>query len=165
MKAITKISLCTAALALLITATTDPLTLAAAHDPPGSPKLDHLLQEWLDAWNSHDDDRILAVFTDDIFYEDLVLMPDIHNSAQLRAFADAVFTAIPDAFFTVERGFISGDRGLIEGTFSGTDVGVLGTGKPFAVRFTVALEVHGGKISRESDYYDFATILRQIGAL
>jgi hypothetical protein len=49
--------------------------------------------------------------------------------------------------------------------FTGTDVGLYKTGKRFAVRGVAVIEVHGRLISRNSDYYDFAKVLRQLGLL
>jgi hypothetical protein len=44
-------------------------------------------------------------------------------------------------------------------------VGSYQTGKKYSVRGVTVLDVHGHKISRNLDYYDLATILRQLGLL
>jgi ketosteroid isomerase-like protein len=49
--------------------------------------------------------------------------------------------------------------------FSGTDKDVFKTGKKFSVRGVSVIEVREGKISRCLDFYDSATIMRQVGVL
>ena len=39
------------------------------------------------------------------------------------------------------------------------------TGKNFSVRGVSVFEVRGGKISRYKEFYDVATIMRQVGML
>jgi predicted ester cyclase len=48
---------------------------------------------------------------------------------------------------------------------SGTDKGVYKTGKKFKVRGVSIITVKNGKISRSLDYYDAATIMKQVGLL
>jgi steroid delta-isomerase-like uncharacterized protein len=122
-------------------------------------------QSWCDAWNSHDVSRVLAVFTDDVFYEDVTFGLTVHGSAQLRDFARFFFTAVPDLHIQCTTTFVSGRHGSIEWIFSGTDVGVFKTGKTFTVRGGSVIEVRGQQISRNSDYYDAATMMRQVGLL
>jgi ketosteroid isomerase-like protein len=56
-------------------------------------------------------------------------------------------------------------HGTIEWIFGGKDVGVFKTGKPFAVPGVSVIEFRDGKISRNLDYYDAATIMKQVGVL
>jgi steroid delta-isomerase-like uncharacterized protein len=60
-----------------------------------------------------------------------------------------------------------GHKGFIEWIFSGTDAnpGLHGTGKKFSVRGVSVVEIEGRRIARETDYWDLATLLRQIGLL
>lgn len=128
-------------------------------------RADNIGQRWCDAWNSHDVSRVLAVFTDDVFYEDVTFGLAVHGSAELRDFAQFFFTAVPDLHLQCTTTFVAGRHGSIEWVFSGTDVGVFKTGKRFSVRGGSVIEVRGHKISRNSDYYDAATIMRQVGLL
>jgi steroid delta-isomerase-like uncharacterized protein len=124
-----------------------------------------LLQAEFDAWNSHDPDALVALFTEDVVYEDVTLGVVNHGTAELRAFAEGVFTAIPDVNFPVVSSVLKGGHGFVEWIFNGTDVGLYGTGKTFSLRGASIIEVHGEKIARQSDYWDLATLLRQIGLL
>jgi ketosteroid isomerase-like protein len=55
--------------------------------------------------------------------------------------------------------------GWVEWTFSGTDKGLYKTGKKFSVRGASVFQLRGGKFSTNKDYYDAATIMKQVGAL
>ena len=50
-------------------------------------------------------------------------------------------------------------------TFSGTDKGMFKTGKKFSVRGVSILTLKNGKISHNVDYYDAATVMKQLGLL
>ena len=69
----------------------------------------------------------------------------------------------------VEGASRAGDRATAEWSFSGTNEGLVpdrgAAGKAFAVRGSTAYELEGEKIRRSSNYYDHATIMRQVGAL
>jgi len=130
-------------------------------------KADHLavIDAWVAAWNSHNPDALAALFTADALYEDLALGAVSNGTDQIRAFAQSAFTAIPDLKVEFLQGHLKGGHGTIEWVFSGTDVGVYKTGKKFSVRGASVIDVHGQKISRTSDYYDLATILRELALL
>lgn len=137
----------------------------AASSDGGDSNARQIGQGWCDAWNSHDVDRVLAVFTDDVFYEDVTFGLTAHGRAEMRDFAQFFFSAVPDLHLQCTRTFVNEGRGSIEWIFSGTDVGVFKTGKKFSVRGGTVIEVKGRKISRNSDYYDAAAIMRQVGIL
>jgi ketosteroid isomerase-like protein len=60
---------------------------------------------------------------------------------------------------------IQDGHGSIEWVFSGTDAGMFKTGKQFSVRGVSIVTVKNGKISRNVDYYDAATLMKQLGLL
>jgi steroid delta-isomerase-like uncharacterized protein len=54
----------------------------------------------------------------------------------------------------------------MSGTHKGDLPGIPATGKRFSsVRGSTILELDGGKIRREADYWDAATFMKQIGLL
>jgi steroid delta-isomerase-like uncharacterized protein len=128
---------------------------------------DHLAvaQGWVDAWNSHNPDAVVAVFTEDALYEDVPFGLVSHGVVEIRAFAESFFTVVPDLHIELVNSSLKGGHGTIEWIFSGTDRGIYKTGKKFAVRGVTVIEVQGSKLSRNSDYYDLATMLRQFGLL
>jgi hypothetical protein len=49
--------------------------------------------------------------------------------------------------------------------FGGKDVGVFKTSKPFEVQGVIVTEVRGSRISHNLDYYDAATVMKQVRKL
>lgn len=121
------------------------------------------IRAWVAAWNSHDADRVAAVFTPDAFYEDLPFGAKSHGTAEIRAFAQGFFDAVPDLGVNLLLGNLEDGHGTIEWEFFGTDKALFGTGKKFLVRGVTVIDTDKGLISRNSDYYDLAKILRDLG--
>ena len=141
------------------------LAAAASPDRTAAATGSTIAAKWIAAWNSHDPDKMLAVFTDDVFYEDVAYGEVSHNHAELRKFAADEFDAVPDLELKLVRASINNGHGTIEWSFSGTDKGIYKTGKRFTVRGVSVIDVHNGKIARSLDFYDSGTIMRQLGVL
>ncbi len=147
------------ALVVLLVVAVSPVARAAGdHDAA-------VAEEFIAAWNSHDPDKMIALFTDDVFYEDVAFGEVSHGHAELRKFAASEFEAAPDLELKLVRADVHGGYGSIEWAFSGTDKGIYKTGKKFSVRGVSVIEVRHGKIARSLDFYDSATIMRQLGVL
>ena len=134
----------------------NPQTASQKHD---------IAESWISAWNSHDPDKLTAAFTPDVTYEDVPFGAVNHGSAELRKFAASEFEGSPDLHVELASSSIEGEHGSIEWTFSGTDAGMFKTGKKFSVRGVSIVTVKNGKISRNIDYYDVATLMKQVGLL
>ena len=120
---------------------------------------------WITAWNSHDVVKWATHFTPDVYYEDVTFGEISRGSAEAQKFAASFFTDVPDLKLELADSSIEGNHGSIQWILSGTDKGVFKTGKPFKVRGVSIITVDHGKISRSIDYYDLATIMKQVGAL
>ncbi len=132
--------------------------------------VERVLEGWARAWSSHDLEQLLALFTDDCTYEDVTFGVINRGKAQLRAFAEGVFAGVPDFTVEITSRVVAGDRAAMEWLMSGTHrgdfPGMPATGKRFAgLRGVTVLELEGGKIRRNSDYWDAATAMRQVGLL
>jgi steroid delta-isomerase-like uncharacterized protein len=141
---------------------------AAAMPQNGKPNMDTgsaVAGKWIAGWNSHNPDKMLPLFTDDILYEDVAFGEVSHGKAEVRKFILSEIEAVPDLELKLVRSDIHDGHGTIEWTFSGTDKDVVKTGKKFSVRGVSVIEMREGKISRNLDFYDAATIMRQVGAL
>lgn len=117
------------------------------------------------AWSSHDADKVVAFYTDDIAYEDVPLVRTSHGKAELRKFVGDTFAAFPDLKVEVVKSLICHGHGVSEVVWSATDKGYLKTDKKFSIRMVSVFEIRKGKISRNEDFYDLASIMRQLGAL
>ena len=128
-----------------------------------------VLDRYRDAWNNHDVDAVLEFFTDDGVYEDVTVARVNRGKAEIRAFVEETFAVFPD--FQVEDGPVildpSGRYGL-EWTMSGThegDTAIPATHKRFSLRGASGGEFVGDKITRNSDYWNMAEFLAQVGIL
>ena len=140
--------------------------IAAPSDTKSSTDRDAAVAEkWIAGWNSHSPDKILALFTDDIFYEDVAFGEISHGQAEVRKFFLSELEGVPDLELKLMRADIHDGHGTIEWMFSGTDKDVFKTGKKFSVRGVSVIDMRGRKISRNLDFYDVATIMRQVGVL
>jgi len=124
-----------------------------------------LAEQWIAAWNSRNPDQLLHIFTSDVFYEDVAFGEANHGSAELRKYAADYFEAVPDLELKLLHASIHNGHGTIEWLLTGTDKGMFKTGKRFSVRGVSVIDVREGKIFRNLDFYDAATIMRQVGLL
>jgi steroid delta-isomerase-like uncharacterized protein len=138
-----------------------PLQTKSGNPPvPPSPA-----ENWIAAWNSHDTAKWATYFTPDIYYEDVTFAEISRGLEEGKKFAGEFFEAVPDLELELEGSSIEGNHGSIQWVLSGTDKGVYKTGKKFKVRGVSIITVKNGKISRSLDYYDAATIMKQVGLL
>ena len=140
-------------------------TGAAAGDKSSSSPEAAIAETFIAAWNSHKAETMLPLFTDDVFYEDVAAGEVNHGKAELRKFAASEWDAVPDLELKLIRASIHDGHGTIEWVFSGTDKAAFNTGKKFSVRGVSVIEVRYGKISRALDFYDMASVMRQVGVL
>lgn len=123
-------------------------------------------EKYMAAW-SNDIEKLMPFFTEDVVYEDVTFGVVNHGKMELRKFALDFFKAFPDTRFTVTSVVISGNHAAVEWTLTGTQKGdmpgIPATNKPISVRGVSMMEFRNGKVSRDSDYWDMATLRRQVG--
>jgi len=151
----------TLAFAALLLAISLPLHSTGGNPAATSPVVD----SWIAAWNSHDPAKWATYFTADIYYEDVTFGEISRGSAEASKFAAGFFSDVPDLKLELADSSIEGNHGSIQWILSGTDKGVFKTGKLFKVRGVSIITINHGKISRSIDYYDLATIMKQVGVL
>lgn len=132
------------------------------------------IEQWIkgeeEAWSSQDVEKILSFYTDDCIYEDLAVGKINYGKEEIRAFIMDGLKAFPDLKVETKSFFASGDHVCIEGVMSGTYMGDIpglppANGKSFSVRGAHICELRGGKAMRVTDYYDMASVNRQLGLL
>ena len=128
-----------------------------------------VLDDWATSWSSHNTGKLVSLFTDDCVYEDVTFGVVNHGKKELQAFADGVFAGVPDFKIELTARFASGTSAGMEWVMSGTHKGdfpgMPATGKRFSTRGVTILELQAGKIRRNSDYWDAASVMRQVGLL
>jgi len=93
------------------------------------------LDQFLNAWNAHDVDRIVSFFSDDCTFH-ASIGPELMGATyvgrgEVRRGVAAFLERFPDGRFEDVSGFVAGDRGASEWTFvtagpDGTEVSVRG---------------------------------------
>lgn len=82
------------------------------------------LEDFVEAWNNHDIDTIMAYMSDDCVFETgggTASHGTRYQGAEaVRARFIQVWTDIPDSHFGEARHFVSGNRGLSEWIYTGT---------------------------------------------
>ena len=112
-----------------------------------------VLEAFIDAFNAHDVDAIMACFADDCVME----MPRgpapggrrLVGKAEVREGVRSRFEGIPDVRYDDGRHWACGDRAVSEWTLRGTQR----TGEPIEVRGCDLLELSGGLIRRKDSFW------------
>jgi steroid delta-isomerase-like uncharacterized protein len=112
-----------------------------------------LLEAFLDAFNAHDVDAIMACFTEDCVMD----MPRgpapggrrLVGKQAVREGVQSRFDGIPDVRYEDDRHFVCGDRAVSEWTIRGTQV----SGESIEVRGCDLFELADGKISRKDSFW------------
>jgi steroid delta-isomerase-like uncharacterized protein len=126
-------------------------------------------QQWVDFWNNQDVATAFDVFTEDIMYEDITLGLHASGADEFQAFARGVFAGFPISSFELGQSACQGQQGFFEWTWSAEDgrvdtpgSGFCGTGESFTVRGVTFIEIQGNRISHNADFWDLATVLKQL---
>ncbi len=112
----------------------------------------------VDAWNSHDVERICAFFHDDFENHQMPLPPVIGLDAYRRHLAEW-FAAYPDLRIGIVTLFAEGDLVCLETEASGTPERSFYGVEPTPGRENRALDVlelRDGRVARQRGYWDFS---------
>ena len=140
-----------------------------------------IAESWAEAWSTRDIEKtqaLLADFvTDDCHYEDVTFDLVFRGKEELKSFADWFMTGVPDLRVEIRSACGSENRVAFEWTMFGTNANSFGaaapphllsippTGKSFEVRGCSMVELQGDKVKRQLDYWDMATLMKQVGLL
>ncbi len=124
-----------------------------------------VIEKFFAAWNSNDADKAAAYFSEDAVYEDVAAGQIKRGRAEVREWVEGAVVAVENFKLEIVSSSFHKGHGVVEWVWSGTDKGLLKTGKKFSVRGVSVYEIRGGKISRYKEFYDFATVMRQVGLL
>lgn len=116
-----------------------------------------LVHDLVAAISSHDAEKIASLFTEDCFYEDVALAGVMRGREALKAGYNEIFAGIPDFKLELESLFIAGNWVGSQWVMTGTPT----TGKYFSARGASISELRGGKVKRNTDYYDPALLLQR----
>ena len=112
-----------------------------------------LLERMLDAFNRHDLETIMSMFTDDCVFES-PRGPDpwgrrFVGKAEVGDGLGARFRGIPDVHYEDGGHFVAGDRGVSEWTLTGTTV----DGESLRVRGCDLWAFDGDRVARKDSFW------------
>lgn len=150
--------------------------MAETHTEPG---LDpafaaDFAERWQAAWNSHDPERLLALMTEDIVYDDAAWPRTMRGHGDVREFLSSAWRATPDLEFRLTEGpfVMPGEpKAAFYWTGTGTFTGPLDppgfapTGERIEFDGFDLHEYRDGRVSRLRIVFDMLDVSRQIGLM
>ena len=131
--------------------------------------VEKLYRKYIAAWLARDIEAVVSFFVEDCIYEDVALGALNRGKSEVRTFVQATLTAIPDFKIELKSVFATVDRlaseWIMTGTQTGDFPGLPATGKSFSVPVASIMEFQNGKIRRNTDYWNLASFLQQVGAM
>jgi len=129
-----------------------------------------LVKDFFAAWNSRDPEKIARCYADDGIFEEVPTGKVFRGKNELIATFKNIFIDYPDLKCEQRAAFYSQNAVCGEFVMSGThapstDPAVPVTGKHISVRVAYIIELQKDKVKRHTDYFDGATIGRQLGLM
>ena len=124
------------------------------------------------AYNEKDWDAVKRIVTPGLVYDEVSTNRKAQGVDDVITLMKGWATAFPDSKATFEDAHVSGNTVILELTWRGNHTGVLrtpagdvpATGKPIEMRACQIIDVADGKTRQIRQYFDIATMMKQIGA-
>jgi steroid delta-isomerase-like uncharacterized protein len=113
-------------------------------------------------------DAVLAYYTEDVYFEDVTVPEPCLGKAAMRDFMSIFYRGFPDLHIEVRNciacgaGTVVAEYDLI-GTHDGEFLGHAPTGRTFRIKAVSVYEHDGNLFTRETVYYDSASLFGQLG--
>jgi steroid delta-isomerase-like uncharacterized protein len=126
---------------------------------------------YIDAWNSHDVDAIVAAVAEQFIYDErpMTMTAPVRGRQAFREYLKTVFKTFADLRIQTTSCDTGSSLGVAESVMSGTYAGSkalhLGRGRRISARVACVFEVAGGRLVHERLYWDRANFMRQLGLL
>lgn len=139
----------------------------------GTPGIPTWMSSYIEGWNSHDPEKVLACTTEDVVIEDKGIGERFEGPDQVRRFAvDTVEKFSSD--FRLEPGELivaTDEMFAAEWTMSGTndredkERGLPNTGRAYRIQGLSIGRLRDGKIAEDRLYWNLADYLTQVGLM
>ena len=129
-----------------------------------------MLKEYCQAWNTHDAEKIASLYTEDGVLQDEPAGVVANGRDAVRKYAQGMFSAFPDIKMEATNLFESKNVGASEMVMTATNKGPLRdgtppTGKNVSMKFCAIYECEGALVRHSRNYYDRASLTRQLGLM
>jgi steroid delta-isomerase-like uncharacterized protein len=132
-------------------------------------------EEEIAAWNAHDVERALAIFPDNVKWQDVSSPQLFDNKDAIRQYLQGWFSAFPDIKITVTNRVITEEYVAAELDFVGTNSGALqmapgapaipATGRKVSGKGTYFVRFKNGQAVEVHSYPDVAGMMMQLGLM
>jgi steroid delta-isomerase-like uncharacterized protein len=124
-----------------------------------------------ESWDLRDPDRGASVVSEDCHFEDVARGESLSGPEDYRRDYHRWRAAFPDGVVKITNVIVNGEWAVVEFVNRGTQTGKLHsslgefppTGRYMEVRYCSVMRVKDGKVVEGRDYYDSASIARQLG--
>jgi steroid delta-isomerase-like uncharacterized protein len=113
-------------------------------------------------------EAVLAYYTDDVYFEDVSVPEPCRTKEEMRDFMAVFYRGFPDLHIEV-RNCVAGENNTVTaeydliGTHTGTFIDHAPTGSSFRIKAVSVYEHNGRLFTRETVYYDSASLFGQLG--
>ncbi|MGZ4210782.1 MAG: nuclear transport factor 2 family protein [Actinomycetota bacterium] len=126
--------------------------------------------DYLDAWNAHDGQKVVSFMTPDAVYADVAIAEEHKGHSEIATWVDDMAdTLSSDYSFEAVSAFDTKDgyalEWIMKGTHDRSNEQLPATGKPFAIHGASVGQLEKGKIKRNTDYWNFGEFLMQVGMM
>jgi steroid delta-isomerase-like uncharacterized protein len=127
-----------------------------------------IIENWINAWNTHDLGAAKEVLAHEYVRHDANL-PDVVGSEAQLEFLAGIFSAFPELHFQTEQLIAENDlvvaRLIVQGTHRGEFMGVAATGRQVKFQAVDIYRLGGNKIVEQWVIMDALGLLQQLGAI
>ncbi len=124
-------------------------------------------KQWLSAMNEHDINKMSSLCLEDAEGEEIAEALVARGREQISKSYRELFAAFPDCTCDILNIFSAQDQVLAEVRWKGTNRGDFrgtpATGKAVDVKIAYIFKIINKKIKKITEYYDGATVARQLG--
>lgn len=129
--------------------------------------LKEFANSWIDCWNTHDKDKIAAMYHPDFSGIDISASIEQNGREGIKQFADFFFSAFPDLKFSVHEIITTENYFSMHWSASGTQLGPLfgvePTGKEGLVDGISHIWMKEGMVFKATLLWDMARLFRTLG--
>ena len=128
-----------------------------------------LAKAFIDAWSSHDSDRLTSLFTESCLYEEVASGRKYNTKEGIANYYNSTISGVPDTDFEIVTLTATENMAMVEWVWKGTNtvgwpyMNIPATNKYFELRGVSVMEIENNLIHKNRDYWDWNTFMKGLG--